>query len=68
LKAGITGQSVILLLGGLFLIYKEVKLERSRKKGLKRKELGKAQQNHFKMCFMIDLVSLLTVFLPQLSV
>jgi predicted tellurium resistance membrane protein TerC len=53
-----TGQSIILLLGGLFLIYKApVKLERSRKKGHEeRKELGKAQQNHFKMCFMIDLV------------
>lgn len=61
-QAGITGQSIILLLGGLFLIYKstnEIK-EKVDKKGEEERELGKAATKSFQsvilQIIMIDLV------------
>jgi predicted tellurium resistance membrane protein TerC len=62
LKAGITGQSIILLLGGLFLIYKSTSEIREKvdEKGHEEKELGKAAaksfQNVILQIIMIDLV------------
>lgn len=62
LSAGVTGQSIILLLGGLFLIYKSTKEihEKVDEKGEEEKEIGKAASNSFKgvllQIIMIDLV------------
>lgn len=62
LKAGITGQSIILLLGGLFLIYKSTSEIREKvdEKGHEEKELGKAATKSFQsvllQIIMIDLV------------
>ncbi|EIA08096.1 TerC family protein [Flavobacterium frigoris] len=61
-SAGITGQSIILLFGGLFLIYKSTSEIREKvdEKGLEEKELGKAAtksfQNVLLQIIMIDLV------------
>jgi predicted tellurium resistance membrane protein TerC len=68
-SAGITGQSIILFLGGLFLIYKSTSeiLEKVDEKAMKKKELGKAATKSFKnvlQIIVIDLVFSLTVFLP----
>jgi predicted tellurium resistance membrane protein TerC len=62
LSAGVTGQSVILLLGGLFLIYKSTNEIREKvdEKGHEEKELGKAAAKSFQsvilQIIMIDLV------------
>lgn len=62
LQAGITGQSIILLLGGLFLIYKSTNEIREKvdEKGHEEKELGKAATKSFQsvilQIIMIDLV------------
>jgi predicted tellurium resistance membrane protein TerC len=62
LKAGITGQSIILLIGGLFLIYKSTSEIREKvdEKGHEEKELGKAATKSFQsvllQIIMIDLV------------
>lgn len=62
LQAGITGQSIILLLGGLFLIYKSTNEIREKvdEKGEEEKELGKAATKSFQsvilQIIMIDLV------------
>ena len=61
-KAGITGQSIILLLGGLFLIYKSTNEIREKvdEKGEEEHELGKAATKSFQsvilQIIMIDLV------------
>ena len=61
-KAGITGQSIILLLGGLFLIYKSTNEIREKvdEKGEEERELGKAATKSFQsvilQIIMIDLV------------
>ncbi|MBA4277644.1 TerC family protein [Flavobacterium sp.] len=61
-SAGITGQSLILLLGGLFLIYKSTKEihEKVDEKGEEEKEIGKAASKSFQgvllQIIMIDLV------------
>src|SRR3970282_1131644 len=61
-SAGITGQSVILFLGGLFLIYKSTKEihEKVDEKGEEEKEIGKAASKSFQgvllQIIMIDLV------------
>jgi predicted tellurium resistance membrane protein TerC len=61
-SAGITGQSVILFLGGLFLIYKSTKEihEKVDEKGQEEKEIGKAASKSFQgvllQIIMIDLV------------
>ena len=61
-SAGITGQSIILLLGGLFLIYKSTNEIREKvdEKGHEEKELGKAATKSFQnvlfQIIMIDLV------------
>lgn len=61
-SAGITGQSIILLLGGLFLIYKSTNEIREKvdEKGHEEKELGKVAtksfQNVLLQIIMIDLV------------
>ncbi|MFT5849104.1 TerC family protein, partial [Psychroserpens sp.] len=61
-SAGITGQSIILFLGGLFLIYKSTSEIREKvdDKGHEEKELGKAAtksfQNVLLQIIMIDLV------------
>lgn len=61
-SAGITGQSLILLGGGLFLIYKSTNEIREKvdEKGLEEKELGKAATKSFQnvifQIIMIDLV------------
>lgn len=60
--AGVTGQSLILLLGGLFLIYKSTKEihEKVDEKGEEEKEIGKAASKSFQgillQIIMIDLV------------
>lgn len=62
LQAGITGQSIILLLGGLFLIYKSTNEIREKvdERGHEEKELGKAATKSFQsvilQIIMIDLV------------
>ena len=62
LSAGITGQSVILFLGGLFLIYKSTKEihEKVDEKGEEEKEIGKTAAKSFQgvllQIIMIDLV------------
>ena len=62
LSAGITGQSIILLLGGLFLIYKSTSEIREKVdvKGHEEKEIGKAATKSFRsvllQIIMIDLV------------
>jgi predicted tellurium resistance membrane protein TerC len=62
LSAGITGQSIILLVGGLFLIYKSTSEIREKvdEKGHEEKELSKAAtksfQNVLLQIIMIDLV------------
>jgi len=62
LSAGITGQSIILLLGGLFLIYKSTKEihEKVDQRGEEEKELGRAAsktlQSVLLQIIMIDLV------------
>jgi predicted tellurium resistance membrane protein TerC len=62
LQAGVTGQSIILLLGGLFLIYKSTNEIREKVdlRGHEEKELGKAAtksfQNVLLQIIMIDLV------------
>jgi predicted tellurium resistance membrane protein TerC len=62
LSAGVTGQSVILLLGGLFLIYKSTKEihEKVDKKGEEEKEISKSAAKSFQgvllQIIMIDLV------------
>lgn len=61
-SAGVTGQSLILLLGGLFLIYKSTKEihEKVDEKGEEEKEIGKAASKSFQgvllQIIMIDLV------------
>ncbi len=61
-SAGVTGQSLILLLGGLFLIYKSTKEihDKVDEKGEEEKEIGKAASNSFQgvllQIIMIDLV------------
>lgn len=61
-SAQVSGQSIILLLGGLFLIYKSTSEIREKvdEKGLEEKELGKAAtksfQNVLLQIIMIDLV------------
>ncbi len=61
-KAGITGQSIILLMGGLFLIYKSTNEIREKvdEKGEEELELGKAATKSFQsvilQIIMIDLV------------
>lgn len=61
-SAGVTGQSIILLLGGLFLIYKSTNEIREKvdEKGHEEKELGKAAtksfQNVLLQIILIDLV------------
>jgi predicted tellurium resistance membrane protein TerC len=61
-SAGITGQSIILFLGGLFLIYKSTSEIREKvdEKGHEEKELGKAATKSFKnvllQIIVIDLV------------
>jgi predicted tellurium resistance membrane protein TerC len=62
LHAGITGQSLILLFGGLFLIYKSTNEIREKvdEKGQEEKELGKAAAKSFQsvilQIIMIDLI------------
>jgi predicted tellurium resistance membrane protein TerC len=62
LKAGITGQSIILLLGGLFLIYKSTSEIREKvdERGSEEQELGKAATKSFQnvliQIIIIDLV------------
>jgi len=62
LHAGVTGQSIILLLGGLFLIYKSTNEIREKvdDRGHEEKELGKAAKKSFQsvilQIIMIDLV------------
>jgi predicted tellurium resistance membrane protein TerC len=62
LQAGVTGQSIILLFGGLFLIYKSTSEIREKvdEKGHEEKEFGKAAaksfQNVILQIIMIDLV------------
>lgn len=62
LHAGVTGQSLILLFGGLFLIYKSTNEIREKvdEKGHEEKELGKAAAKSFQsvilQIIMIDLV------------
>ncbi|WP_281226207.1 TerC family protein [Flavobacterium aquiphilum] len=62
LQAGVTGQSIILLLGGLFLIYKSTNEIREKvdDRGHEEKELGKAAKKSFQsvilQIIMIDLV------------
>jgi predicted tellurium resistance membrane protein TerC len=62
LSVGVTGQSIILLLGGLFLIYKSTKEihEKVDEKGQEEKELGQAATKSFQsvllQIIMIDLV------------
>ena len=61
-SAGVTGQSLILLLGGLFLIYKSTKEihEKVDEKGEEEKEIGKAASKSFQgvllQIIMIDIV------------
>ena len=61
-SAGVTGQSLILLVGGLFLIYKSTKEihEKVDEKGEEEKEIGKAASKSFQgvllQIIMIDLV------------
>ena len=61
-SAGVTGQSLILLLGGLFLIYKSTKEihEKVDEKGEEEKQIGKAASKSFQgvllQIIMIDLV------------
>lgn len=61
-SAGVTGQSLILLLGGLFLIYKSTKEihEKVDEKGEEEKEIGKTASKSFQgvlfQIIMIDLV------------
>ena len=61
-SAGVTGQSLILLLGGLFLIYKSTKEihEKVEEKGEEEKQIGKAASKSFQgvllQIIMIDLV------------
>jgi predicted tellurium resistance membrane protein TerC len=61
-SAGVTGQSLILLLGGLFLIYKSTKEihEKVDEKGKEEKEIGKSASKSFRavllQIIMIDLV------------
>jgi predicted tellurium resistance membrane protein TerC len=61
-SAGVTGQSLILLLGGLFLIYKSTREihEKVDEKGEEEKEIGKAASKSFQgvllQIIMIDLV------------
>ena len=61
-SAGVTGQSLILLFGGLFLIYKSTKEihEKVDEKGEEEKEIGKAASKSFQgvllQIIMIDLV------------
>ncbi len=61
-SAGVTGQSLILLLGGLFLIYKSTKEihEKVDEKGEEEKEIGKAASKSFQgvllQIILIDLV------------
>ena len=61
-SAGVTGQSLILLLGGLFLIYKSTKEihEKVDEKGEEEKEIGKTAAKSFQgvllQIIMIDLV------------
>ncbi|HEY6144373.1 MAG TPA: TerC family protein [Flavobacterium sp.] len=61
-SAGVTGQSLILLLGGLFLIYKSTKEihEKVDQKGEEEKEIGKTASKSFQgvllQIIMIDLV------------
>lgn len=61
-SAGVTGQSLILLLGGLFLIYKSTKEihEKVDERGEEEKEIGKAASKSFQgvllQIIMIDLV------------
>ncbi|WP_310557987.1 TerC family protein [Flavobacterium sp.] len=61
-SAGVTGQSLILLFGGLFLIYKSTKEihEKVEEKGEEEKQIGKAASKSFQdvllQIIMIDLV------------
>lgn len=62
ISAGVSGQSVILLLGGMFLIYKSTKEihEKVDEKGEEEKELGKVAKKSFRsvivQIILIDLV------------